>query len=167
MAKNDTSLNVNSITIISAGTSINGEVVSPTDIRIDGTVEGKLIAKGRVVIGESAVIKGTVICDNLDLWGKAEGNIYAKDILSLKEGCRMDGGIHIRRLSVELGAIFNGTCRTISEEEFAKLTAPASAKEAAKASVDKPQTSKSDTVTNSVKQAHKSTSQKSTSARAN
>lgn len=122
MAKIDTSLNVNSITIISAGTTIIGEIVSPTDIRIDGNFEGKLMAKGRVVIGESAVIKGDIICDTVDLWGNVQGDIYTRDTLSLKDGCQVNGNIHIRRLFVELGAIFNGTCRMITEEEFAKLT---------------------------------------------
>ena len=55
MAKLETALNVNSISRISAGTVIKGEILSPCDIRIDGTFEGKLQAKGRVVIGETAV----------------------------------------------------------------------------------------------------------------
>ncbi len=123
MAKIDTALNVNSISLISAGTFINGEIQSPTDIRIDGTFEGKITAKGRVVVGESAVIKGDIICDNVDLWGKVDGGIFAKDTLSLKDGSNLNGKINTRRLTVELGAIFNGTCKTITEEEFEKLTA--------------------------------------------
>ncbi len=95
--------------------------MSPNDIRIDGTFEGKVQSKGRVVIGESAVIKGDIICSDIDLWGKVEGNLYVKDTLSLKEGCVVNGNLHIRRLSVELGATFNGNCKTITEAEFDKL----------------------------------------------
>lgn len=122
MAKTETTLNVNSISRISAGTVIKGEILSPGDIRIDGTFEGKLQSKGRVVIGETAVIKGDIFCDNIDLWGKVEGNLYVKDTLALKEGCTANGNLHIKRLSVELGAVFNGNCKTISEAEFDKLT---------------------------------------------
>ncbi len=121
MAKSETTLNVNSISRISAGTVIKGEIHSPTDIRIDGTFEGKVYSKGRVVLGDSAIIKGDIICDNIDLWGKVEGNVYVKDTLSLKEGCVMNGNLNIRRLAVELGATFNGNCRTITEAEFNKL----------------------------------------------
>ena len=125
MAKIEPVVNVNSISRISAGTIIKGEIISPNDIRIDGTFEGKVTSKGRVVLGESAVVKGDIICNNIDLWGKVDGNVYVKDTLSLKEGCVMNGNLHIRRLAVELGATFNGTCRTITEAEFDKLSGTA------------------------------------------
>ena len=121
MAKTEPVVNVNSISRISAGTVIKGEILSPTDIRIDGTFEGRVQSKGRVVVGESAVIKGDIVCENVDLWGKVEGNLFVKDTLSLKEGCIVDGNLHIRRLAVELGATFNGNCKTITEAEFNKL----------------------------------------------
>ena len=118
MAKSEPTLNVNSISRISAGTVIKGEIQSPYDIRIDGTFEGRVQTKDRVVIGESANVKGDVICENADLWGKMEGNLYVKDTLSLMEGCTMEGNLHIKRLSVELGSTFNGNCKMITEQEF-------------------------------------------------
>ena len=134
MAKVETSVNVNTVSRISAGTVIKGEIVSPNDIRIDGLFEGKVISKSRVVIGESANVKGDIICENIDLWGKVEGNLYVKDTLALKEGSNINGNLHIRRLLVELGATFNGTCKTITEAEFDKLTGTQSnAKPAAQA----------------------------------
>lgn len=126
MAKVETTVNVNSVSRISAGTTIKGEILSPYDIRIDGFFEGKVQSKGRVVIGESAVIKGDIICCNVDLWGKVEGNIFVKDTLAMKNGCKIDGNLSISKLSVELGAIFNGSCKTINEAEFNKLTGAAS-----------------------------------------
>ena len=133
MAKTEPVVNVNSISRISAGTVIKGEILSPTDIRIDGTFEGRVQSKGRVVVGESATIKGDIVCENVDLWGKVDGNLFVKDTLSLKEGCVVDGNLHIRRLAVELGATFNGNCKTITEAEFNKLAgaeAPAQPKQA-------------------------------------
>ena len=121
MAKTETTVNVNSISRISAGTVIKGEIISPSDIRIDGTFEGKVQSKGRVVIGETAVISGDIVCSDVDLWGKVEGNIFVKDTLALKEGCVVSGSLHVRRLSVELGATFNGNCKTISEADFDRL----------------------------------------------
>ena len=121
MAKLETEVNVNSISRISAGTIIKGEITSPYDIRIDGTFEGKVQTKGRVVVGEKANVQGDIICGNIDLWGKVEGNVFVKDTLALKEGCVVNGNLNIRKLSVELGATFNGNCRTITEAEFNKL----------------------------------------------
>ena len=121
MAKSEPNLNVNSISRISAGTIIKGEIISPSDIRIDGTFEGKVQTKGRVVVGETAVVKGDIICENIDLWGKVNGNVFVKDTLALMEGCQVDGNLNVKRLSVELGATFNGSCKTITEAEFEKL----------------------------------------------
>lgn len=121
MAKTETTVNVNSISRISAGTVIKGEILSPGDIRIDGTFEGKIQSKGRVVIGETAVISGDIVCVDVDLWGKVEGNVFVKDTLALKEGCTVNGNLHVRKLSVELGAVFNGNCKTITEAEFDRL----------------------------------------------
>ena len=133
MAKPETSLNVNSISRISAGTIIKGEIVSPYDIRIDGTFEGKVQTKGRVVVGETALIKGDIICENIDLWGKVEGNLFVKDTLALMEGCSVNGNLNIRRLSVELGSVFNGNCRMITEAEFNKVAGVEAPKAEAKA----------------------------------
>ena len=122
MAKMENTPNVNSISRISAGTVIKGEILSPCDIRIDGTFEGKIQSKGRVVVGESAHIKGDIVCDSIDLWGKVEGNVFVKDTLNLKEGCVVNGNLNIRKLSVELGATFNGNCKMINEGDFEKLS---------------------------------------------
>lgn len=106
---------------ISAGTVIKGEITSPGDIRIDGSFEGKLIAQGRVTVGEKAVIKGDIICGNVDFWGRMNGSFYVKDTLALKEGCVVDGDLHIRRLMVELGARFDGHCTMLEDGEFDKV----------------------------------------------
>ena len=129
MAKVEPTVNANSVSRISAGTVIKGEIQSPYDIRIDGTFDGKIQSKGRVVVGESAVIKGDIVCENIDLWGKVEGNLYVKNTLALKEGCKMDGNLNISRLSVELGATFNGNCRMITDGEFNKVAGIEVAKE--------------------------------------
>ena len=138
MAKMEPTVNVNSVSRISAGTVIKGEITSPYDIRVDGTFEGKVQTKGRVVVGEAADVKGDVICENIDLWGKLDGNVFVKNTLSLKDGCTVNGNLNIRKLSVELGSVFNGNCRMITEDEFDKIAGieeknlKASKKEAAK-----------------------------------
>ena len=114
---------MNEVSRISAGTVFKGEITSPNDIRIDGTFEGKVYSKGRVVVGEKAVVKGDIVCQNVDFWGKMSGNFYVKDTLSLKSGCTVDGDLHIKRLQVELDAKFNGNCKMITEAEFDKLAA--------------------------------------------
>ena len=122
MAKIDMLPDNATVSRISAGTVIKGEIISPNDIRIDCVFEGTLKVKGKVVVGESATIKGDIICDNADICGKLDGNVYVKDTLGLKEGCVVNGNLNIRRISVELGSTFNGNCKMINEGEFDKLS---------------------------------------------
>lgn len=115
-------VNVNEVSRISTGTVIKGEISSPNDIRVDGSFEGRIFSKGRIVVGEKAVINGDVFCDNLDFWGKMTGEIYVKDTLTLKDGCVIDCDLHVKRLVVELGARFNGNCKMLSDEDFDKVS---------------------------------------------
>ena len=122
MAKTmEPAVNVNDVSRISSGTVVKGEISSSNDIRIDGTFEGKIFSKGRVVVGEKAHIKGDITCTNADLWGEIDGNFYVKDTLSLKSSSKTRGDLHIKRLQVELDAKFDGSCQMISEAEFDKL----------------------------------------------
>ncbi len=114
-------VNVNEVSRISTGTVIRGEIDSPGDLRIDGTFEGKIVSRGRVVIGKDAVVSGDIFCINMDFSGKMTGSIYVKDTLSLKDNCSVSGDIHVRKLAVELGSHFDGNCKMIKEEEFEKL----------------------------------------------
>ena len=46
-------VNVNEIARISAGTIVRGDMYSVNDIRVDGTFEGKIYSKGKVVVGRT------------------------------------------------------------------------------------------------------------------
>ena len=115
---NETVVDVNAVSRISEGTAVVGDITTSNDIRIDGRVNGKIYSEGRVVVGDHAVVEGTVVCSNLDLWGSVEGEIFVKDLLSLKGTAVVKGNLHIRKLQVEIGASLNGTCKMISEEDF-------------------------------------------------
>lgn len=116
----ETVVNVNDLSRISAGTIINGDISSPTDIRVDGHVEGKVYSKGKIVVGESAVIKGVIASNVIDNWGEIEGDVYVKDTLSVKSSAKISGNIHVRRFQVEMDAQINGSCKMISAAEYDK-----------------------------------------------
>ena len=109
---------VNGVNRIANSTYIKGDISSKSDIRVDGTVEGTVYSDVKVVVGESALIKGNIVCNNIDLWGRMEGNIYVKDLLTIKSTAFVDGNVNVRRFQVEVGAKVNGSFRMIEEEEF-------------------------------------------------
>ena len=117
----DQGVNVNDVTRISKGASIKGDLISATDIRVDGNIDGSLFPEGKIVVGEPAQLTGSLFCTNLDFWGKMDGDIYIKDTLSLKSTSVVNGNIRVHKLQVEMGAQINGTCKMISEQEYDQL----------------------------------------------
>ena len=109
MAKNIQPEN-NAINIIGAGTKITGDIETTSDIRIDGSLKGNLVTKGKVVVGGTGNIEGKVICNNSDVSGTVDGEIIVSEILSLKSTAKIFGKIKTNKLAIEPNAIFTGTC---------------------------------------------------------
>jgi len=114
-------VNANDVSRIAVGASIKGDLTSNNDIRVDGTVNGTLHSDGRIVVGESAMLSGKLLCKDLDLWGKVEGDIYVQDTLSLKASSTVNGNIYVNKMQMEMGAQLNGSCRMITSEEYTGL----------------------------------------------
>ena len=129
LAKNETKApktveqNVNSVSRIAQGAALKGNLSAGTDIRVDGSVDGTLCSEGRVVAGESACLSGKLYCVNADIWGRMDGDIYVRDLLSLKSSAVVNGDIYVNRVQVELGAQVNGSVKVITGEEFDRLAA--------------------------------------------
>ncbi len=107
MANNQTGTLYNALT---SGSKVIGTIIADSDIRIDGQVDGDLQCTGKVVIGTSGFLKGTLTCQNAEIHGKIEGNTTVSDTLSLRSTSNISGEVKTRTLIVEPGAIFNGTC---------------------------------------------------------
>jgi len=96
--------------IIAKGTKIIGDIASQGPFRIDGTVEGNVKTSGKVVVGKSGFVKGTLQGENADFEGKFSGKLILSGTLSLKSTAHIDGEVHTTKLAVEPGATFNATC---------------------------------------------------------
>lgn len=99
-----------SINLIGAGTVIDGDVRSVGDIRIDGTVNGNVISKAKVVVGSTGTIEGDVNSQHADISGMIKGKITVSELTFLKSAARIVGDIVTGKLVVEVGASFTGSC---------------------------------------------------------
>ncbi|MBN2637535.1 MAG: polymer-forming cytoskeletal protein [Bacteroidales bacterium] len=97
--------------ILARGTRLSGEVESEGDIRIDGHLTGKIIAKGKVVVGTEGLVEGSIGCKSIDISGKVEANVVAEDLTVLKSTARIKGDIITAKISIEPGAVFEGHCK--------------------------------------------------------
>lgn len=99
-----------SINLIGAGTVIEGDIRSNGDIRIDGTVHGKVISKAKVVVGSTGNVEGDVTCQSSDVSGTVKGKMSVSELLFLKSSAKIVGDIVTGKLVVEVGATFTGSC---------------------------------------------------------
>ena len=110
-----------SISIISGGLKIHGDIDAEHDMRIDGAIVGNVYCKARVVLGANGSIEGDLHAMNADVLGKVNGNVVVKDLLCLKSYCLINGNITVGHLNIEPDAEFNGTCTMVHDDEGVKL----------------------------------------------
>ena len=96
---------------ITAESKIIGTIVANNDIRIDGTVEGDIKCRGKVVIGEKGFVHGNIQCTNAEVQGRIEGKVEALQTLALRASANIQGDVITQSLIVEPNAIFCGTCQ--------------------------------------------------------
>ena len=106
-AKN-TTFNPQEINILNASTRIIGDLASEGDIRVDGSVQGNIDVKTKLVLGQSAHIKGNINAQNCDISGVVTGNVTVSELLTIKATAKITGDIACSKLIIEAGAEFNG-----------------------------------------------------------
>ena len=104
-------------TIIGPNTSLTGDIEAGGFTRIDGSIRGDLIAKGRVVIGERARMKGNVSGMNITIGGVVCGNIIADGHLIILSSAIVIGDIITRRIQADDGCFINGRVAVCSSDE--------------------------------------------------
>jgi len=92
------------------GTSIEGQINSKSNIRIDGFLKGTVITQGRLVLGPEGKVEGDIQCNNADIEGTLNGKINVTELLTLKSSAKLQGDISTNKLAIEPGAVFSGTC---------------------------------------------------------
>ena len=100
----------NGTTLISAGTTLKGDISSTSDLRIDGTIVGNIHSSAKIVIGTNGIVEGDISGNQADIVGKVSGNIRTKELLQLRGECIVTGNIYAGKLQVEPTATFNGQC---------------------------------------------------------
>ncbi|MCK5820898.1 MAG: polymer-forming cytoskeletal protein [Bacteroidales bacterium] len=101
----------NNINLVSVGTKVTGDVESSSGIRIDGQLKGKITIRGKVVIGSPGAVNGDIVCQHIEVSGKVSGNIQASELVSLKASAVIQGEIVTKKLAIEPGAVFTGSCK--------------------------------------------------------
>ncbi len=105
----DTNNNDN-FTFLAKGVDFKGILNFDGTIRIDGRVEGEVHTTGTLIIGEQAVIKGTLSAGTLMTSGKVNGTVTATVKIQILKPGVLIGDIRTPGILIEDGAHFHGMC---------------------------------------------------------
>ncbi len=97
--------------IISPDLKIVGDLKCTGDIQIDGTIEGS-ITGGLVIIGEQAMVEGSIVAETVRIFGTINGRVRAKTVHLNKTG-KVIGDIAHEILAIEAGAYFEGQVQSL------------------------------------------------------
>jgi cytoskeletal protein CcmA (bactofilin family) len=107
MKSSNSSKLINSLVL---DTTVQGDVRTNNDIRIDGTLIGKLECNGKVIIGSQGKVEGEIKCHNAVIEGGFAGSIHVSELMIVEESARIEGDVFTDKLQVEPGAIYNVKC---------------------------------------------------------
>lgn len=82
---------------LAAGTTVKGDIVTETDFRLDGKIEGDVSCSGKIVIGPKGNVTGNIVSTNAEILGEVEGSIHVSAKLVLKATAVIKGDIFAKR----------------------------------------------------------------------
>ncbi len=105
--------------ILDVDASMQGTIAfkDPVNLRINGSFEGKLDARGNLTIGENAKVRANIHGDRIVIAGKVKGDVIATQNVSLIAPAIVEGNITTPRLSITEGAILEGQVAMLGIKE--------------------------------------------------
>ncbi|MEM5478922.1 polymer-forming cytoskeletal protein [Pseudoalteromonas fuliginea] len=111
---------VNNIpSIISQDVRLTGTLVSQGEVQLDGRIDGDIKVK-HLVIGSTGIIEGMVEAQNVIVKGKVIGSINASEV-NVKSGAHVHGDVFHDTLSIDAGAIIEGSLKQRFEKDAIEL----------------------------------------------
>jgi cytoskeletal protein CcmA (bactofilin family) len=105
-----------SITVIAAGSVVEGTLRVKGMLQLDGTIQGTLLAEGHVSVGPDGKILGDVHADNLSIAGRIEGTVNARGHLHVLASSVVQGGARYASLEVDRGGVMDGRASRLDEK---------------------------------------------------
>lgn len=110
---------VNVDVLIGENTTLNGDLVSESAIKIDGRVNGNITTSREVILTATAQVEGDIAAASLIVSGHLHGNARADEQLLIKESGVLEGNIETGSLVIEEGGSFFGMNQSLKKENAA------------------------------------------------
>ena len=112
--------------VIGQGITMSGEIEACEHLIVEGTIEATLKGANVLDVYESGAFLGTVEIDEANIAGRFEGDITVKGRLTIESTGQVIGSISYKELSMEAGAVIDGSISPIGSTNTPKKAAPSS-----------------------------------------
>src|SRR4029453_16759853 len=100
--------NAPSKNVLGSDVEIKGNIKFTGELTFEGKLEGEIIGDGTLHLGDTAVVTGDINATNINVRGKINGNLTAKEKVDIKTKAELFGDVRAARLSVEEGVTMVG-----------------------------------------------------------
>lgn len=107
----------NAETIIGPSIKVSGNFFGSGDIIVEGILEGEIKTSNSLYVGDKAKIKANITAKQAKISGEVQGNLVVENYLEITSTAKIYGDIQVGMLSIENGAIFNGSCNMSKEKK--------------------------------------------------
>jgi cytoskeletal protein CcmA (bactofilin family) len=122
-------------TLIGANTVFEGSIHSDYSVCVEGSIRGRIEAKGEVVVGRQGKVEADIYADSVVVGGQIIGNINARSRLEITTTGRVTGDIEATTITVAEGGVVDGSFKMMEaiESGYLQLENGLSVKEGDKA----------------------------------
>ncbi len=92
---------------------VEGRLSGAGEVHVDGRVIGE-VRLGRLTLGETGFIEGTIEAEHVDIRGRVVGKIQAMNV-RIAASAHVEADITHQQLSMEAGAFFQGRCMQVAD----------------------------------------------------
>ncbi len=106
-------------TLIGANTVFEGSIQSERSVCVEGSIRGRIEAKGEVVVGRQGRVEADIYADSVVVGGQIFGNISAWSRLEITATGRVTGDIEATKITVAEGGMVDGSFKMMEAVESA------------------------------------------------
>ena len=100
-----------------SGPELSGEISFKDMLRVNGHIAGKVTSeKGTLIVDPSALVDGDIDVGVVVVSGVVNGDVIGRERVELGPASVINGNISTRALTMKPGAVFQGDCRMLKDE---------------------------------------------------
>ncbi|HEX4140366.1 MAG TPA: polymer-forming cytoskeletal protein [Candidatus Methylacidiphilales bacterium] len=113
-------------TVLTSDCEFKGALAFSGELELHGRLEGTIESEGgALTIGEQALIKAEIRVNDVLIYGKVQGNVYATGRIEIRGKAEVYGDLYSNRLAMDDGVVFVGKSNSLNGKtqaaDFSKM----------------------------------------------